>query len=91
MLSATPATLTSQRVESISLRGRLSIFLPPGRIALGENPFGKDVANLQLWQALARHGGYAHLDILSLQPPQQRQALLGWRGHTEPSRLDRLA
>jgi D-inositol-3-phosphate glycosyltransferase len=52
------------------LRGRLSIFHPPGRMGLGANPFGKDVANLQLWQALARHGGYAHLDVLSLQPAQ---------------------
>jgi len=55
-------------VQSDSLRGRLSIFHPPGRMGLGANPFGKDVANLQLWQALARHGGYAHLDVLSLQP-----------------------
>jgi glycosyltransferase involved in cell wall biosynthesis len=59
-------------VDPNSLRGRLSIFVPPGRLGLGANVFGKDVANLQLWQALARHGGYAHLDVLSVQPPDTR-------------------
>lgn len=51
-------------------RGRLAILHPPGRMGLGANPFGKDVANLQLWQALARHGGYERLDVLSLQPAE---------------------
>lgn len=50
------------------LRGRLAILHPPGRLALGPNPFGKDVANAQLWQALARHGGYARIDMLGLAP-----------------------
>lgn len=62
-------------VESDGLRGRLSIFHPPGRMGLGANPFGKDVANLQLWQALARHGGYAHLDVLSLQPAEPTELM----------------
>ncbi|OYU69245.1 MAG: glycosyl transferase family 1 [Alphaproteobacteria bacterium PA2] len=44
---------------------RLAIFHPAGRLGLKQNPFGKDVANLQLFQALARHGGYEQLDILS--------------------------
>lgn len=44
---------------------RLAIYHPPGRIGLKSNPFGKDVANLQLYRALARHGGYARVDILS--------------------------
>ncbi|TAJ72177.1 MAG: glycosyltransferase [Phenylobacterium sp.] len=48
-------------------RGRLAILHPAGHTALGRNPFGKDVANLQLWQALARHGGYARLDVLTTQ------------------------
>ena len=48
--------------------GRVAILHPPGRMGLGANPFGKDVANLQLWQALARHGGYEHLDVLTYQP-----------------------
>lgn len=46
-------------------QGRLAILHPSGQTALGPNPFGKDVANLQLWQALARHGGYARLDLLT--------------------------
>ena len=50
---------SSQRLE-----GRLAILHPGGQGALGPNPFGKDVANLQLWQALAQHAGYARLDIL---------------------------
>jgi len=45
---------------------RLSIFHPPGELALRPNPFGKDVANLQLFRALAQHGGFAQLDVLSL-------------------------
>ena len=48
-------------------RDRLAVLHPSGVVALGTNPFGKDVANLQLWQALARHGGYERLDILALQ------------------------
>jgi len=48
--------------------GRLAIFHPPGRMSLAHNPFGKDVANLQFWRALARHGRYAHIDVLSQTP-----------------------
>ena len=48
-------------------RDRLAILHSSGATALGNDPFGKDVANLQLWQALARHGGYERLDILALQ------------------------
>jgi glycosyltransferase involved in cell wall biosynthesis len=51
-----------------ALRGRLAILHPPGRMALIRNPFGKDVANLQLWRALARHGGYERIDVLSVSP-----------------------
>jgi glycosyltransferase involved in cell wall biosynthesis len=47
-------------------RGRVAVFHPPGRLALGPNPFGKDVANLALWRAVARHGGYAQVDLLTL-------------------------
>jgi glycosyltransferase involved in cell wall biosynthesis len=45
---------------------RLAIFHPPGRLRLGANPFGKDVANLELYQALARHGGFERVDVLSI-------------------------
>lgn len=41
----------------------VAIFHPPGRMSLKANPFGKDVANLQLWRALARHGGYGRIDV----------------------------
>jgi D-inositol-3-phosphate glycosyltransferase len=44
---------------------RLSIYHPMGRLKLQANPFGKDVANLQLFRALAEHGGFADVDILS--------------------------
>jgi glycosyltransferase involved in cell wall biosynthesis len=47
---------------------RLAIYHPPGRIGLKSNPFGKDVANLQLYRALARHGGYGRIDLLSNLP-----------------------
>lgn len=59
---------------------RLSIFHPPGRLGLGANPFGKDVANLQLYQALARYGGFEQLDLLTLASTTEaeaRAALLG--------------
>jgi hypothetical protein len=62
------------------MASRLAIFHPPGRLGLGANPFGKDVANLQLYQALARHGGFEQLDVLTLQgasPAEVREALLG--------------
>src|SRR5215218_2357482 len=53
---------------------RLAIFHPPGRLSLAHNPFGKDVANLQLFQALARHAGFERLDVLSLRPTTDAQA-----------------
>jgi glycosyltransferase involved in cell wall biosynthesis len=59
---------------------RLAIFHPQGRLALGANPFGKDVANLQLFQAVARHGGFSQIDLLGFNAAPQaetREALLG--------------
>ena len=56
---------------------RLSIFHPAGRLGLGANPFGKDVANLQLFQALARHGGFSQIDLLSLQPTSEAEVRAG--------------
>ena len=46
------------------MAGSLAIYHPPGRLGLTANPFGKDVANLELYRALARHGGYETLHIL---------------------------
>lgn len=61
--------------------GRLAIFHPQPRLGLGDNPFGKDVANLELFQALARHGGFDHVDVLGLRatgdPEELSRALFG--------------
>lgn len=70
-------------IKSDGGRGRLAILHPSGQTALGANPFGKDVANLQLWQALARHAGYARLDVLTMQaadPEAVSKGLLGSSG-----------
>ena len=45
---------------------RLAIFHPLGHFGLKANPFGKDVANLELFRALARHGGFQRLDVLGV-------------------------
>jgi D-inositol-3-phosphate glycosyltransferase len=52
---------------------RLAIFHPAGRLGLKANPFGKDVANLQLFQALAWHGGFSRVDVLSQAPNTDAQ------------------
>jgi glycosyltransferase involved in cell wall biosynthesis len=67
------------------MAARLSIFHPPGRLGLGANPFGKDVANLQLYQALARYGGFEQIDLLTLGATNEadaRAALLSDAGAT---------
>lgn len=56
---------------------RLSIYHPSGQLGLGANPFGKDVANLQLIQALARHGGFEQVDILAARPPSEADLRAG--------------
>ncbi|HEY3948933.1 glycosyltransferase family 4 protein [Phenylobacterium sp.] len=58
---------------------RLAIHHPRGELELKSNVFGKDVANLELFQAMARHGGYEQIDILSSLPASEahlREALL---------------
>jgi glycosyltransferase involved in cell wall biosynthesis len=50
-----------------SLSGRLSIYHPAGALAPRENPFGKDVANLELFRALIRYGGFEQVDVLGQQ------------------------
>jgi glycosyltransferase involved in cell wall biosynthesis len=52
---------------------RLAIYHPPGRLGLKGNPFGKDVANLELYRALALHGGFEALTVLSLRPGTDEQ------------------
>jgi glycosyltransferase involved in cell wall biosynthesis len=59
---------------------RFALYQPAGRFGLPPNPFGKDVANLELFQALARHGGFSRLDVLSLRladEAEARRELLG--------------
>jgi D-inositol-3-phosphate glycosyltransferase len=46
---------------------RLALYHPIGVQGLGANVFGKDVANLELMQAMARHGGFRQLEFLSAQ------------------------
>ena len=48
------------------MASRLSILHPRGDMDLKTNPFGKDVANLQLFRALAQHGGFEQIDMLSV-------------------------
>jgi D-inositol-3-phosphate glycosyltransferase len=55
------ARLRNQWVVASSL----AIYHPPGQLGLAANPFGKDVANLELYRALARHGGFETLHILA--------------------------
>jgi glycosyltransferase involved in cell wall biosynthesis len=43
----------------------LAIYNPSGQVGLGQNPFGKDVANMELYQALARYGAYDPLTVLT--------------------------
>lgn len=44
----------------------LSIYSPSGQVGLPENPFGQRIANLQLYQALARHADFTRLDFLTV-------------------------
>ncbi|THD58927.1 glycosyltransferase family 4 protein [Phenylobacterium sp.] len=58
---------------------RFSIFHPQGEVGLRQNVFGKDVANAELLRAMAQHGGFEQLDVLSLNPANEahlREALL---------------
>ncbi|MFI4966005.1 MAG: glycosyltransferase family 4 protein [Caulobacterales bacterium] len=65
------------------MAARLSILHPRGELGLGQNPFGKDVANLELFRAMAQHGGFEQLDLLTVLPVSEahaRQALIGDSG-----------
>jgi glycosyltransferase involved in cell wall biosynthesis len=44
---------------------RLAIYNPNAKLGLGENPFGKDVANIGLYRSVARYGGYDPLTIIT--------------------------
>lgn len=47
------------------MTSRLAIYHPAGRVGLGENVFGKDVANLELFRAMVQHGGHDQVDFLT--------------------------
>ena len=47
------------------MTSRLAIYHPAGRVGLGENVFGKDIANFELFQAMVRHGGLEQVDFLT--------------------------
>ena len=44
---------------------QFAIHHPPARLSLKANPFGKDVANLGLFRAIAQHGGLERLHVTS--------------------------
>lgn len=63
----------------------LSIYNPSAEVGLGANPFGRDVANFQLYQALARHGGFSRIDFLTVQKPAaETMAQALFPGETPP-------
>jgi hypothetical protein len=78
----------------------LSIYSPSGQVGLPENPFGQRIANLQLYQALARHADFTRLDFLtvreitpeglaeSLFPGETPPVELGGRADPEPAARD---
>lgn len=47
------------------MTSRLAIYHPAAAFGLGANIFGKDVANLDLFQALARYGHFEELTLLT--------------------------
>jgi glycosyltransferase involved in cell wall biosynthesis len=62
---------------------RLAIHHPAGKAGRGANVFGMQVANVELFQALARHGGLDRLDVLThvaVTGDQIRDGLLGSEG-----------
>jgi glycosyltransferase involved in cell wall biosynthesis len=56
---------------------RLAIYSPVGSMALPDQAFGKDVANLGLYRALARYGGFERIDIQTAQPVDPGQLAEG--------------
>ena len=67
------------------MASRLAILHPRGEIGLGKNPFGKDVANLELFRAMAQHGGFEQIDMLSVIPVTEahlREGLIADSGST---------
>ncbi len=49
---------------------RLAIYHPPGNMGIKSDPFGKDIANVELFRALAHYGSYENIHVLTNQPVQ---------------------
>jgi glycosyltransferase involved in cell wall biosynthesis len=62
------------------LPGQLSFFHPSGQFALKSNPFGKDVANLELARALAVHGGFDAFQLLGMGAAAEPELIAGLLG-----------
>ena len=70
------------------MSGHFGLYTPSPEFGAVKNPFGKDTANLGLFQALAEHGGFAELTVLSPAPASEEalaQSLL--RGRPSPTRI----
>ena len=64
----------------------LAVYLPAGPLAAADKPFGRTIANQELYGALLRHGGFASLDFVTQQPTTVqalRQALGAVDGDAE--------
>lgn len=64
------------------MTSRLALYHRAGQFGLGANIFGKDVANLDLFQALARYGDFEEIKVLSpsnATPADVAKGLLGDR------------
>lgn len=62
------------------MTSRLAIYHPAGRAGLGENVFGKDVANFELFRAMIQHGGLDQVDFLThaaVQADDLKRSLVG--------------
>ena len=60
----------------------LALYVPSGSFGAVHNPFGKDTANLGLFRALARHGGFDDLGILGNGRPDPVAAATALFGDT---------
>ena len=47
------------------LAGSIALYHPSAGVRPKNNPFGKDVANLELFKAVLRHGDFEHVDFLT--------------------------
>ena len=77
MVKVARADLGTAIPNEVNVGSRLAIYHPSGVLGLGQNPFGKDVANLELFRALARYGGYEQIDLISNVPMEDQDLTAG--------------